>query len=191
MLPDAHAYLEFDDRLRATALENGEISICGALELHSIQSLRRQLRWVVDKVEPDAITIMLQSPGGSVFAGMGIYDVIRELANVPVHIHGVGLVASAAVLVMQAGDKRTATPNTRFLMHEPRNTTFFTDETTSDAEEQAVEMRELTTRLGELMADRAKVSAEELAQLWWKRDYWFWAAEAKELGLIDGIIGEN
>ncbi|WP_370409350.1 ClpP family protease [Streptomyces fradiae] len=131
------------------------------------------------------ITLYINSPGGSVPAGMAIYDVIRHIGNDVVTI-GLGYCASMAQFLVSAGTpgKRYALPNARMMLHLPD----FAQPPTGTAEGTShEELRYSRDRIADLLAD---FTHREVAQV--VRDFaddrWLTPAEAMEYGLIDRVL---
>lgn len=131
------------------------------------------------------ITLYINSPGGSVPAGMAIYDVIRHIGNDVVTI-GLGYCASMGQFLVSAGTpgKRYALPNARMMLHLPA----FAQPPTGTAESiRHEELRYSRDRIADLLAD---FTHREVAQV--VRDFaddrWLTPAEALEYGLIDRVL---
>ncbi|MBY0422464.1 MAG: ATP-dependent Clp protease proteolytic subunit [Parvularculaceae bacterium] len=131
------------------------------------------------------ITIVLSSPGGHVESGDMIHDMIK-FVKPRVRILGSGWVASAGALIFCAAKRedRYCTPNTRFLLHEPRGGV---GGAASDVEIQAREILKMRERLNKIFAaatgqpiDKVRGDTD--------RDYWMQAEEAKSYGLVGKII---
>ena len=131
------------------------------------------------------ITLYINSPGGSVSAGMAIYDAMMLVPN-DVATVAMGLAASMGQFLLCAGapGKRSATPNTRIMMHQPLGGI---GGTASDIKIQAEQMLMLKKRLAELIAQHTGQSVETIERDS-DRDRWFSADDAKEYGLIDAVI---
>jgi ATP-dependent Clp protease protease subunit len=131
------------------------------------------------------ITVLINSPGGSVDDGFAIYDTMRLLRS-PVRALCVGLAASAANIVLLGAPKgsRLALPNTRILIHQPSTGV------QGQASDIAITAREiLKTRehLNRLLHEETGQSLEKIAEDT-NRDYWMSAAEAKAYGLVDRVV---
>lgn len=131
------------------------------------------------------ITLYINSPGGSVSAGMAIYDAMMLVPN-DVATVAMGLAASMGQFLLCAGatGKRSATPNTRIMMHQPLGGI---GGTASDIKIQAEQMLALKKRLAELIAQHTGQSVDTI-EADSDRDRWFTADEAKAYGLIDAVI---
>ena len=131
------------------------------------------------------ISIYLNSPGGSVYAGLGIYDTMQLVAP-DVCTICTGMAASMAAVLMTAGTKgkRSALPHSRIMIHQPMGGA---QGQASDIEIPAAEIQKLKKELYEIIA---KHSGQPYDKVWADsdRDYWMTAAEAKEYGMIDEIL---
>ena len=131
------------------------------------------------------ITLYINSPGGSVSAGMAIYDAMMLVPN-DVATVAMGLAASMGQFLLCAGaaGKRSATPNTRIMMHQPLGGI---GGTASDIKIQAEQMLQLKKKLAELIAMHSGQTLEQI-EADSDRDRWFSADDAKAYGLIDFVI---
>lgn len=139
-------------------------------------------------VSNDPITVIICSPGGHVEAGDLIHDTIKFITP-EVKVLGSGYVASAGALIYVAVEKknRYATPNTRFLLHQPSGGVGGDATNISIQAEQIVTMRD---RLNKIFAEAtgqtvAKIAADT------DRDYWLTATEAKKYGIVGKIISSQ
>ena len=131
------------------------------------------------------ITLFINSPGGSVSAGMAIYDTMQYLPT-PVRTIAFGLAASMGQFLLTAGTpgRRFALPNTRIMMHQPLGGI---GGTASDIRIQAEQMKYTKKLLAGLIAKHSNQSIEQIT-LDSDRDRWFSASEAAEYGLIDSVL---
>jgi len=131
------------------------------------------------------IQIYLNSPGGSVFAGLGIYDTMQYI-NCDVATICTGMAASMGAVLMCAGEKgkRTALPHARVMIHQPMGGA---EGQASDIEITAREIQKLKKELYEIIAVH---SGQTYDKVWADsdRDYWMIAEEAKAYGMIDEIL---
>jgi ATP-dependent Clp protease protease subunit len=138
-----------------------------------------------DNPERD-IQIYVNSPGGSVYAGMAIYDTMQYM-KAPVSTICVGIAASMGAFLLSAGrsGKRLALPNARILIHQPSQTGG--GGSASDIEIQAKEIIYLKARMNTLMSKHTGRPVEQIERDT-DRDRWMGAEEAKDYGLIDSIV---
>ncbi|RLV55183.1 ATP-dependent Clp protease proteolytic subunit [Aeromicrobium phragmitis] len=136
--------------------------------------------------DPDAdIYFYINSPGGSVDAGMAMYDTMQYISNDVVTV-GMGLAASMGQFLLAAGTKgkRFALPHTRIMMHQPSGGI---GGSASDIRIQAEQSILLKKQLNELQAQHSGQSIEQI-ELDSDRDRWFTPEQAKEYGLIDHVV---
>ncbi len=131
------------------------------------------------------IYLYINSPGGSVTAGMAIYDTMQHIKSEVVTIC-VGLAASMGAFLLAAGSKgkRLALPHARIMIHQPLGGT---RGQATDIEIEAKEILRIRHQLNEILADRTAQPLEKI-QKDTDRDYFMSAQEAKEYGLIDSVI---
>jgi ATP-dependent Clp protease protease subunit len=131
------------------------------------------------------INIYINSPGGSVYAGLAIYDTMQYL-TAPVATICMGMAASMGAFLLAAGTpgKRSALPNSRIMIHQPSGGS---QGTASDIEIQAKEVLFAREKLNELMAQHTGQSVERIAEDV-DRDRYMSPADAVDYGLIDRII---
>ncbi|CAG7626769.1 ATP-dependent Clp protease proteolytic subunit; Maxwell's demon [Actinacidiphila bryophytorum] len=136
--------------------------------------------------EPDKdIFLYINSPGGSVTAGMAIYDTMQFIQNDVVTI-AMGMAASMGQFLLTAGTpgKRFALPNTRILMHQP---SAGLGGSATDIKIQAEQLLHTKRRMAELIAQHSGQTFEQITKDS-DRDRWFSAEEAQEYGLLDGVM---
>jgi len=134
------------------------------------------------------IQIYINSPGGSVYAGLGIYDTMQIVAP-DVATICTGIAASMGAVLMCAGHKgkRTALTHSRVMIHQPLGGA---EGQASDIEITAREIQKLKKELYTIIANH---SGQTYEKVWADsdRDYWMIAAEAKEYGMIDEILARR
>jgi ATP-dependent Clp protease protease subunit len=130
------------------------------------------------------IFLYINSPGGSITAGMAIYDTMNYVPNDIVTV-GIGMCASMGQFLLTSGTKgkRYATPNTRVLLHQPHGGF---GGTASDIQTQAELILSMKKQLASITAAQTGKSVEQV-MLDGDRDRWFTAQEALEYGFIDHI----
>ncbi|MCF6342978.1 MAG: ATP-dependent Clp endopeptidase proteolytic subunit ClpP [Bacteroidales bacterium] len=139
--------------------------------------------------DPDRdIQIYLNTPGGSVYAGLGIYDTMQYIKpDVATICTGVAASMGAILLCAGADGKRTALRHARVLIHQPMGGA---QGQASDIEITAREIQKLKKELYEILAMHSGQTYKKI----WKdadRDYWMTAQEAKNYGMIDEVLIKN
>ena len=140
----------------------------------------------LEKEDPDRdIDVYINSPGGSVSAGMAMFDVMSHV-KCPIATTCVGMAASIATALLVGGTagKRFAMPNARIMIHQ---TSGGYRGTMSDARIYLEEMQRLFETYVELLAKKSGRPADQIRKDC-DRDYWMSAQEAKDYGLVDEII---
>ena len=130
------------------------------------------------------IFLYINSPGGSITAGMAIYDTMQYVPNDIVTV-GIGMCASMGQFLLSSGakGKRYATPNTRVLLHQPHGGF---GGTASDIQTQAELIMSMKHQLASITAKQTGKAVEQIMKDG-DRDRWFTAQEALEYGFIDHI----
>jgi ATP-dependent Clp protease protease subunit len=131
------------------------------------------------------INLYINSPGGSVYAGLGIYDTMQFI-SCDVATICTGMAASMAAVLLVAGQegKRSALPHSRVMIHQPLGGV---QGQASDIEIEAREIQKLKKELYTIIADHSHTDYEKV----WNdsdRNYWMTAEEAREYGMIDQVL---
>src|SRR6202012_3473666 len=131
------------------------------------------------------INVYINSPGGSVYAGLAIYDVMQYVTN-DVATYAMGMAASMGQFLLTAGapGKRYALPHATILMHQPSGGI---GGTATDIKIQAEQMRYVKKTLSDLTAEHTGKPIEEILKDA-DRDHWYTAQEAKAYGFVDHVI---
>ncbi|HPP83705.1 MAG TPA: ATP-dependent Clp endopeptidase proteolytic subunit ClpP [Rubrivivax sp.] len=140
----------------------------------------------LESENPDKeISLYINSPGGSVSAGLSIYDTMQFIKP-DVSTLCMGMAASMGSFLLAAGarGKRFALPNSRVMIHQPSGGA---QGQASDIEIQAREILKIREQLNRILAERTGQSAERIAADM-ERDYWMSPPEAREYGLIDQVL---
>lgn len=152
---------------------------------YTANTLEAQLLYL-DSVDPGKdISIYLNSPGGSVTAGLGIYDTMQFISS-DVSTMCTGMAASMAAVLLVSGTegKRYALPHSRVMIHQPLGGV---QGQASDIEIEAREIQKFKKELYTIIADHSHTPYDKV----WQdsdRNYWMTAAEAKEYGMIDLVL---
>ncbi len=155
---------------------------------YTANTLQAQLLYL-DSTDPGKdISIYINSPGGSVSAGMGIYDTMQFITS-DVATICTGMAASMAAVLLVAGQegKRSALPHSRVMIHQPLGGV---QGQASDMEIEVREIMKIKQELYTIIADHShqtydKVYADS------DRNYWMTAQEAKEYGMIDQVLAKK
>ena len=136
--------------------------------------------------DPEApIQMYISSPGGVVYAGLGIYDTMKMIPN-QISTVAVGFTASFGTVLLTAGSKghRHALPNATIHMHQPLGGA---QGQASDIEIQAKEIMRLKKRLNEILAESTDQTFEKIVEDT-NRDFYLSADQAVEYGLVDHVL---
>lgn len=146
-----------------------------------------QLLYLQADSSTDPITMYINSPGGSVYAGLSIYDTMQTITP-PVHTICMGLAASMASVLLCCGENgnRKALEHSRILIHQPMGGVPSGTQA-SDIEIANKEIQTLKSELYEIMAAHTGMALSEIISAC-DRDSWLRSFEAKEFGLIDEIV---
>jgi ATP-dependent Clp protease protease subunit len=149
-------------------------------------ALVAQMLYLDSEDNSKPIYLYINSPGGSVTAGLAIFDTMQYVKSEVVTIC-VGLAASMGAFLLAAGTKgkRLALPHSRIMIHQPLGGT--SQRQASDIEIEAREILRIKDLLNQSMADMTGQPLEKIAKDT-DRDYFLSAAEAKDYGLIDRVI---
>jgi ATP-dependent Clp protease protease subunit len=150
--------------------------------------IQAQLLFLESQDSTRDIQIYLNSPGGQVYAGLGIYDTMQYLKP-DVSTICTGMAASMAAVLLCAGakGKRFALPHSRVMIHQPMGGA---QGQASDIEIEAQEIMKIKKELYEIIAQH---SGKDFDQVWndCDRDHWMIASEAKEYGLFDQVLSHD
>lgn len=158
------------------------------IDAYTANTLQAQLLYL-DSVDPGKdISIYLNSPGGSVYAGLGIYDTMQFVtSDVATICTGMAASMAAVLLVAGAEGKRSALTHSRVMIHQPMGGA---QGQASDIEITAREIQKLKKELYTIIADH---SHTDFGKVWADsdRDYWMTAQEAKEYGMVDQVLARR
>ena len=155
---------------------------------YTANTLQAQLLYL-DSVDPGKdISIYVNSPGGSVYAGLGIYDTMQFISS-DVATICTGMAASMAAVLLVAGaeGKRSALTHSRVMIHQPMGGA---QGQASDIEITAREIQKLKKELYTIIANHSHTDFDKV----WAdsdRDYWMTAEEAREYGMVDQVLARK
>ncbi len=161
------------------------IFLCTQVTDQSANIIQAQLLYL-DSADPGKdINIYINSPGGSVYAGLGIYDTMQYISS-DVSTICTGMAASMAAVLLVAGEKgkRLALPHSRVMIHQPMGGI---QGQASDIEITAREILKLKEELYRIISSHSGQSFEKVERDS-DRDYWMTAKEAEEYGMIDRVL---
>lgn len=147
--------------------------------------IQAQLLFLESADSKKDIQIYLNTPGGSVYAGLGIYDTMQYIAP-DVATICTGMAASMGAILLCAGakGKRTALKHSRILIHQPMGTA---EGQASDIEITAKEIQKLKKELYDIISNHSGQTTKKILKDA-DRDYWMTSEEAKKYGMIDEIL---
>lgn len=135
----------------------------------------------LDSIDKSQISVYINSPGGSVYSGLAIYDV-AHLIESPIKTVCIGMAASMGAILMLMGTEREATKHSRIMLHQPSGGAVGTADDISITHEQIQKVKkEMYTIVEE------KTSLTDVETLF-KNDVWYTAAEALECGLLTKVL---
>ena len=169
-------------------LKDRVIFLTGAIEDHMANLIVAQMLFLESENPDKDIHLYINSPGGSVTAGLSIYDTMQFIKP-DVSTMCVGQAASMGAFLLAGGTKgkRMALPHSRVMIHQPSGGA---QGQASDIEIQANEIIELRAKLNKILALNADKDIEEIARDT-ERDRFMGADEAREYGLVDKVIQQR
>ena len=181
---DEEAKQAGQDPLVGKMLKTRTILLSGEIRKDLAERTIRQLL-ILEDMGDEPIKIFIDSPGGDADAGFAIFDMIR-FVKPPVLTIGMGLVASAAAIILLASPKerRIGLPNSHYLIHQPLSGI---RGVATDIEIHARELDKLRDKINRLIADETEVPFEQVEKDT-DRDYWMTAEESVKYGLISKVI---
>ena len=166
-------------------LRDRVVFLVGPVTDQSANLVVAQLLFLESENPDKDISLYIDSPGGSVYAGLSIYDTMQFIKP-DVSTICLGMAASMGAFLLAAGEKgkRFALPNSRIMIHQPSGGT---NGTAADIEIQAKEILELRSRLNTILSEHTGQSIEKIA-VDTERDNFMSSAQAVEYGIIDGVF---
>ena len=166
-------------------LRDRVVFLVGPVTDQSANLVVAQLLFLESENPDKDISLYIASPGGSVYAGLSIYDTMQFIKP-DVSTVCLGMAASMGAFLLAAGakGKRFALPNSRIMIHQPSGGT---NGTAADIEIQAKEILELRSRLNTILSEHTGQSIEKIA-VDTERDNFMSSAQAVEYGIIDGVF---
>lgn len=179
-----------DEHFRLKDLQNRRLFLSGEISMFSVEEVVKHiLRYNIDDTGIDVdkrkpIILYLSSNGGEVYAGFELIDVIAS-SKTPVYTVNMGYQFSMGFLIGLAGHKRFATTNAKYLWHDGISGTMNSSAKVRDEIEFQTRNEE---RIKQFVLDHTKIS-KELYDSKFRVEWYMFADEAKELGVVDEIVG--
>jgi ATP-dependent Clp protease protease subunit len=147
-----------------------------------------QLLYLESEGSEKPIQMYINSPGGVIYSGLGVYDTMQYI-GAPIETICVGVAASMGAVLLAAGEdgQRAALPNSRIMIHQPMGRAEWQ---ASDIQIQAEEVGWLKQRLYQILSYHTDKSFEQI-EADADRNYWMSAAEAQDYGLVDNLLNSD
>jgi ATP-dependent Clp protease protease subunit len=173
-----------DEAVFQRMLKSRTVLVSGEINKQLAEKVVRQLI-MLEEESSDTIRMFIDSPGGDADAGYAIFDMVR-FVKAPVLMLGMGLVASAAALILLASprERRVGLPNSHYLIHQPMSGS---RGVATEIEIHAREIEKLRARINSLIAEETGQPLDKV-QKDTDRDYWMNAEEAVSYGLISRTV---
>lgn len=169
-------------------LEDRIIFIDGEVNEQTASVVVAELIHLANEDPKKEISLYINSPGGSVYDGLAIYDTMNFIAP-DVATYGIGLQASMGAFLLSSGakGKRFVLPNSRIMIHQPSSGT------QGKVTDQEITLKEGITLKEKLAEIMAKNTGQKLAKIKadMERDFWMGADEAKAYGIVDAVIKKS
>ena len=184
-LRSAPGLASLDDRVSDQLLRDRIVVLGQAVDDEVANRLCAQLLLLAAEDPTRDVALWVNSPGGSVYAGLAVYDTMQSIPC-DVATYAFGMAASMGQFLLTAGapGKRFALPRAKVLMHQPSGGI---GGTASEIAIQARQVRELKAEIAHITAERTGQSVETITRDA-DRDRWFTAQQAVDYGFVDGIV---
>lgn len=183
-LEDKKTMAAVDPQTQEKLLKTRSLLISGEINKEMADKFIKDLL-ILENESKEEVKVFINSPGGDVDAGYAIYDMIR-FVSCPVTIIGMGLVASAASLILLAveKEKRIALPNSTYLIHQPLSQM---KGNATDIEIYSLQLEKIKQAINEVISEATGKDIETVKQDT-DRDHWLNAQEAVKYGLVSRIV---
>lgn len=171
------------DKHHRRYLFNGEVS---AASVASCMSAVNEWVRADDGRAPSPIEIVFNSPGGSVIAGMALWDYLQSVKAMGHHLttSTIGYAASMGGILLQAGHERVMGRESWLMIHEA---SFGASGKTGEVEDTVEWIKKVQERILAIFAARSNLTVRQLKNKWHRKDWWLSSDEALKLGLVDSI----
>ena len=176
---------DFQNPLSEKFLKTRQIILTGEVNKELAEAIATQLLILDSDDSKSPIFMYIDSPGGDVDAGFAIFDMIR-FVQAPVYLIGMGLIASAAALILLSvpKERRLGLPNSRYLIHQPLGQY---EGVATDIEIFAKDMEKTRAKINKIIAETTGTSLEQVTKDT-ERDYFLDSKEAVDYGIVDRIL---
>ena len=183
-----HSGEPVDATIDRNAVERREIIIAGAIDHNVMYYLTRLFRYFA-AVSKAPITVILNTPGGSIVDGLAIYDLIRMTTakGIKVNVLAIGSCMSMGTIILQAATHRSCTKNTAFLLHEVQTISIGV-RSMSEGKDLQGDVERVQGVLNEILAQRTGMPEKKLRKLYERRDLYLTAQDALQHKLVDEVI---
>jgi len=166
-------------------LEDRIIFLAGPVNDQMANSIVAQILFLASKDPKKEIKLYINSPGGSVTAGLAIYDTMQHISS-PVSTVCVGMAASMAAVLLAAGDKgkRFALPNSEILLHQVAGGVSGEAAAIEITAKQIIKIRD---KINKILSDHTGQSLKKVSEDT-DRDFYLSATDAKDYGIVDTVI---
>lgn len=167
-------------------LQRREIALTGNIDSDLVHVAGIRLRYLAH-ANKRPITIIMNTPGGSIVDGMALYDAVQHAVamGVKVRIVAIGACMSMGTIIMQAASERLSTPNAVFMLHE---LSMVNAGSLGQLKDRHQEAERLQTMLDTILVKRSGVTKEQLRKLIERRDLYLTSEEAVKYNFIDKIV---
>jgi len=187
---------EYERQERNAKSKHSEARIYNFVDTVTPQSVKSAIGTLTEwtRRSPEPITLIVNTPGGNVFAGLALYDAIKYIRKgdedaglPPIVINTVarGMAASMGGIIFQAGAERRIEENAFILIHEISD---ITAGTTSELEDEVKFTKRVQKRLINILAERSTLDTTTIDKKWKRKDWWLDSSEAVELGFADVVV---
>ena len=164
-------------------LDSRSIILTGTINDDMATSIMSQLLYLEANAPDQPITMIINSPGGEVTAGLAIYDTMRHV-RCKVHTLCIGQACSMAAVLLSAGDERSILPSSRVMIHQPSGGVQGKESDITITAREITKIREmLVAILAEQTGKEKKTVTRDL-----EKDFWMSASEAVAYGICDEVI---
>ena len=179
--------LKLKDRIDYSLLQSRRLFICDGIDNALAEDIIKKLWFLENEAPGKPITVVINSPGGSIDAGFAVWDQLKMTSS-PITTIVTGMAASMGSILMLAASpgKRFATPRSRVMIHQPNLSSVVQGQAT-DLEIQAKEILKMKQLIIDIYIQATGKGFEAIEKAI-DRDTWMTADEAKIFGLLDGIV---